>query len=349
MRALILREPGLLDRALRSETLTEPQPTPRQVVIRVGFCGVCSHDVAVCTGILRAGIQLPCVPGHEIAGIVAAVGDAVAEFAIGDRVTTTQREHVCGQCRFCRSGREPLCSEQVFLGDTRLNGGYAEFVAVEADNVVRVPDDVALDAAAIASCAIGTMLHAVRAVGRIAPGDRVLVTGAGGGLGVHGVQLAKRAGGYVIAQTTSQAKVDVLRELGADAVVLAAHGVDFSADVKALTDGEGVDCVLDTVGTPVFTPTRRALARGGRWVMVGQLNGKFVPFNPAQLFLKGISMLSATSTTREELRLSLQLLRPSGGVRAVLGPQLPLVRAPEALALVQSGAATGRVVLAVRA
>jgi D-arabinose 1-dehydrogenase-like Zn-dependent alcohol dehydrogenase len=297
-------------------------------------------------GLLRHGIKLPCVPGHEIAGTVSAIGASVDDFCIGDRVATTQREHVCGHCRYCRSGREPLCAEQVFLGDTRLNGGYAEFVVVDADNVVPVPDDVALDAAAIASCAIGTMLHAVRTVGRITPGDRVMVTGAGGGLGVHGVQLAKRAGGWVIAQTSSAAKAAALKGYGADAVVVAPRDGDFSADVKTATNGEGVDCVLDTVGTPVFTSTRRSLARGGRWVLIGQLSGAFVPFNPAQLFLKGLSMLSATSTTREELRLCLDMLRP-GGVRAVLGACFPLAHAAEALALVQSGTATGRVVLSV--
>jgi acryloyl-coenzyme A reductase len=346
MRALVLREPGSVAAALHCETIPEPSLRPHQVVIRVAFCGVCSHDVAVCTGVLRSGIRLPCVPGHEVAGTVVAVGESVGDFSIGDRVATTQREHVCGHCRYCRSGREPLCAEQVFLGDTRLNGGFAEYVAVDADNVVSVPDDVALDAAAIGSCAIGTMLHAVRAVGRIAPGDRVMVTGAGGGLGMHGVQLAKRAGGWVIAQTTSAGKVEALEEYGADAVVVASRDSDFSADVKAATDGEGVDCVLDTVGTPVFTPTRRSLARGGRWVLIGQLNGGFVPFNPAQLFLKGISMLSATSTTREELRLCLDMLRP-GGIRAVLGACFPLTRAAEALALVKSGAVAGRVVLSV--
>jgi acryloyl-coenzyme A reductase len=345
MRALVLREPGIIESALICETVADPVPGPRDVVMQVAFCGVCSHDVAVCTGTLRAGIILPCVPGHEIGGTVVAVGREVKRFAVGDRVATTQREHICGQCRFCRSGREPLCAEQVFLGDTRLNGGYAEYVAVEADNVVHVPDDVSLDAAAIASCAIGTMLHAVRFVGRIAPGDTVLVTGAGGGLGMHGVQLAKRAGGWVIAQTTSATKVEVLRKLGADAVVLASRGGDFSGDVKALTDGEGIDCVLDTVGTPVFAPTRRSLARGGRWILVGQLTGDFVPFNPAQLFLRGISMLSATSATREELRLSLQLLR-HGGVRAIFGPRFALAQANEALSLVQSGAVAGRVLLA---
>ncbi len=346
MRALVLREAGSVEAALHCETIPEPLPGPRQVVIRVAFCGVCSHDVAVCTGVLRRGIRLPCVPGHEVAGTVVAIGDSVDDFSIGDRVATTQREHVCGHCRYCRSGREPLCAEQVFLGDTRLNGGYAEYVAVDADNVAPVPDDLALNAAAIASCAIGTMLHAVRTVGRVAPGDRVMVTGAGGGLGVHGLQLAKRAGGWVIAQTTSAAKAETLKGYGADAVVVTPRDGDFSAEVKAATDGEGVDCVLDTVGTPIFTPTRRSLARGGRWVLIGQLNGAFVPFNPAQLFLKGISMLSATSTTREELRLCLDMLRP-GGIRAVLGPCFPLAQAAEALALVQSGAATGRVVLSV--
>jgi len=344
MRAVVLREPGSGPSALVCETMPDPVPSPRQVVIQVAYCGVCSHDVAVCAGILRAGIVPPCIPGHEIAGTIVALGNAVFEFAVGDRVATTQREHVCGQCRFCRSGREPLCAEQVFLGDTRLNGGYAEFVAVEADNVVPVPDDVPLDAAAIAACAIGTMLHAVRAVGRIAPGDTVLVTGAGGGLGIHGVQLAKRAGGWVVAQTTSPEKAATLRGLGADAVVIAARDGDFSAEVKALTDGEGVDCMLDTVGTPVFTPARRCLARGGRWLLIGQLTGDFVRFTPAQLILKGISMLSATSTTREELRLSLQLLRP-GGIRAMLGPSFALARAEEALALVRSGAAAGRVLV----
>ncbi len=342
---MVLREPGSGPGALICETVPNPVPGPRQIVIQVAFCGVCSHDVAVCAGILHAGIVLPCIPGHEIAGTIVALGGALDGFAVGDRVATTQREHVCGECRFCRSGREPLCAEQVFLGDTRLNGGYAEFVAVDSDNVVPVPDDVPLDAAAIAACAIGTMLHAVRAVGRIAPGDNVLVTGAGGGLGMHGVQLAKRAGGRVIAQTTSVGKVATLHGLGADAVVTAARGGDFSAEVKTLTDGQGVDCVLDTVGTPVFTPARRCLARGGRWVLIGQLTGDFIRFNPAQLILKGISMLSATSTTREELRLSLQLLRP-GGIRAMLGPCFPLVRAAEALALVQSGAAAGRVLIA---
>ncbi len=344
MRAAVVHISGPAREAFVCETVPDPTPGRRDVVIQVAACGVCSHDIAVRAGILRVGVSLPCIMGHEVAGTVVATGCDVRGVSVGDRVATVQRRRVCGECRYCRTGREPLCPDGVFLGDAGLNGGYAEFVAVAGDSVARIPDEVPLDAASIAACAIGTMLHAICAVGRVGPGDTVLITGAGGGLGIHGVQMAKRAGATVIAQTTSADKVPAIRAAGADAVVTAARGGDVSPEVKALTAGTGVDCVIDTVGTQVFDSVRRSVARGGRWVMVGQLTGDFVQFNPAQLFLNGISLLSATSTTREELRLSLDLLR-TGAIRAVLGPAVALQDVGAAHALVEAGAATGRVLL----
>jgi len=339
-----VREPGPAATALRLETVPDPTPGPRQAVLRVEACGVCFHDVVTRNGTLKAGIRTPFIPGHEICGTVVALGHDARGVAMGQRVATTQRGHVCGACRHCSNGREPLCAEAEFLGDAGLNGGYADFVAVDADMVAPVPDGVAPEAAAIAACAIGTMFHAVREIGRVAPGDTVLVTGAGGGLGMHGVQLARLAGARVLAQTTSPAKVAALREVGAHEVVLHARGEDFSAAVKDLTAGEGADVVIDNVGTPLFQPTRRSIAKAGRWVLVGQLTGDFVPFNPAQLFLRGISLLSATSTTREELRQVLGLLA-RGAIGAVLDRVLPLDQAAEAHRLVESGSSAGRIVL----
>ncbi len=341
---MVVREPGPAETALRLETVPDPAPAPGQVVLRVEACGVCFHDVVTRNGTLKAGVAPPFIPGHEVAGTVVALGPGVRDLKVGDRVATTQRAHVCGQCRHCRAAREPLCAEAVFLGDAGLNGGYAEYMALDADMAAIVPEGVEPEAAAIAACAIGTMLHAVRAVGRVGLGDTVLVTGAGGGLGTHGVQLARQAGARVLAQTTSPAKAAALREAGAHEVVLHARGEDFSAAVKELTGGEGADVVIDNVGTPLFQPTRRSLARAGRWVLVGQLTGEFVPFNPAQLFLRGISLLSATSTTREELRRVLALLA-RGAVRAVLDRGVPLEEAAEAHRLVESGRALGRVTL----
>lgn len=132
-------------------------------------------------GTLRRGVAMPLIPGHEVSGLVDAVGPGVRGFRPGDRVASAQRRHICGSCRFCRGGRATSCREQEFLGDAGLNGGYAEFVHVEDDNLALVPDEVALDEAAIVARAIGTELNAIRDVARVRPGEFVLVTGAGGG------------------------------------------------------------------------------------------------------------------------------------------------------------------------
>ena len=338
----MLREPGPAS-VLAMENVADPVAGPGQVVVAVAHCGVCFHDVVVRRGTLKAGVVMPLILGHEVSGHIAAVGREVRGIAVGDRVATTQRAHVCGYCRYCRGGREPLCAEREFLGDAGLNGGYADYVALDADGTVPVPAEVDLRDASIAACAVGTAFHAVVGVGRVAPGDRVLVTGASGGVGLHAVQIARAAGAVVLAASTSPHRAAALREAGATHLVLHARGEDFSTEVGDLCGG--VDVVIDTVGTPGFDATRRSIARGGRWVMVGQLNGDFVPFNPAQLFLKGIDMLSATSVTREELRQCLQLLA-TGAVRATVDTTLPLAEAAEAHRRLEAGAPLGRITLA---
>ncbi len=223
-------------------------------------------------------------------------------------------------------------------------GGYAEYVAVEDDNIAVVPDSVKLGDAAIAACAIGTALNGVRDVGQVKMGESVLVTGAGGGVGLHAVQLARLAGAFVIAQTTSPEKADLIRELGAHQVVVHKRGEDFSPQVKRLTGGAGVDVLVDNVGTVLFEPMRRSLGTAGRWVMIGQLTGEFVPFNPAQLFLKNQSMLAVTSVSRNQLADVLALMG-RGQVKAVVTQSLPLEEAAQAHTLVESGRATGRILL----
>ena len=307
MRAVVVRQTGGSE-VLRVEEMARPGVGRRDVLVRVAACGVCTLDVVTRNGTYRNRVQLPLIPGHEIAGTVVEVGGEVHRFRAGDRVATTQRYHICGSCRFCRGGYEPLCAERKFLGQQALVGGYAEYVAVEDDNVALLPADVSEEQAAIAACAIGTSLNAVRDVGRVKAGERVLVTGAGGGLGVHAIQLARLAGAFVIAVTTSQDKAGLLTELGAHVVLVTGRGEDFSERVRALTGGDGVDVVIDNVGTPLFTAMRKSLAINGRWILVGQLTGDFVPFNPAQLFLRNQSMLSVNSTTRAQLEDVLALI-----------------------------------------
>ena len=343
MRAVVLRETGDSD-VLRIERLPRPQPQPREALIRIAACGVCTLDVVTRNGTYRRGVELPAIPGHEISGTVVAIGDSVMRLRPGDRVASTQRFHVCGDCRNCRTGHETLCEQRRFLGQQGLRGGYAEYVAVEEDNLAIVPPKVSDEQAAIAACAIGTSLNAVRDAGQVRLGERVLVTGAGGGLGVHALQLARSAGAYVIAQTTSPDKAGLLAELGAHQVLVSAREEDFSARVLALTDGRGVDLAIDNVGTPQFDATRRSLAIHGRWVLVGQLNGDFVPFNPAQLFLKNQSMISVHSTSRVQLEDTLELIA-RGAVKPVISELCQLEELPAVHRRMERGGVTGRIVL----
>lgn len=344
MHAILVRQAGDLD-VLEYTELPEPEPAPHEVVVRVERCGVCFHDLVTRNGTLKAGVTMPCVLGHEVAGEIVELGSAVQAFHVGQRIATTQRSAICGQCRYCRSGHEALCPSRVFMGDHGYNGGYAQYLAVDAKCIAVIPEGVSFESAAIASCAIGTGLNAIRDVGRVQMGETVLVTGAGGGLGVHAIQLARLAGARVIAQTTSPDKASQLRALGADMVVTHARGEDFSPQVRDLTKGLGVDVIVDNVGTPLFAAMRKSLAIQGRWLLIGQLSGDFVPFNPAQLFLKNQSMLSVTSTSRRQLEDVLQLLA-LGEVRACIDRTYALQQAREAHARLAAGAALGRALLA---
>ncbi|WP_367931530.1 alcohol dehydrogenase catalytic domain-containing protein [Aquamicrobium sp.] len=343
MRAMVVTSPGDAD-ALVLTDVPMPELRPNDIRIKVEACGVCFHDVVTRNGVLKRGILMPVIPGHEISGIVESVGPLVRDFKAGDRVCTVQRRHICGHCKYCRSGRETSCDEREFLGDWGLNGGYAEYVCVEEDNVAHVPDGIPLDEASVVACVIGTELNAVRDVAQVRPGDRVLVTGAGGGLGIHGIQLARASGAFTIGLTTTESKAQLIRDAGAHEVVVAGRNEDFSHAVKALTEGEGVDVVIDNVGSPLFQPTRKSLAMGGRWIFVGQLTGDFVQLNPAQLFMRDISIRSVKSTSLAQLRDCLRMVA-LGQVRPVITDRLPLEMAAEAHRMVESGRSTGRILL----
>jgi D-arabinose 1-dehydrogenase-like Zn-dependent alcohol dehydrogenase len=276
--------------------------------------------------------------------VVVEVGPQVRDFRPGDRVATLARRHICGRCRYCRTDHESSCLERENLGDRGLNGGYAELVAVEDDNVARIPDELPFEQAAIVACAVGTELNAIRDVAHVQPGDRVLVTGAGGGLGIHGVQVARVAGAEVFAATSSPAKVDAIRAAGAHHVLTTAADKPFAPEIMRLTQGHGVDVAIDNVGSKLFEDTRRSLGMGGRWIFVGQLTNDFVQLNPAQVFLRDLSIRSAKSTSRRQLVDALELVR-RGAIRPVIAAELPLEGAAEAHRELERAAPTGRIVL----
>lgn len=254
-----------------------PEPGPNEILVKVTACGMCGHDQSDRLGLTR--VPLPMVLGHEISGTVAALGSKVQGFSEGDRVACKQQTH-CGFCAQCKAGRQQDCEQRGFN-----HGGWAEYVTLSSGCVIPVPDSVDLEEASVVACAVGTTLNAMR-VGRLLPGETVLTTGAGGGLGLHGMQVAKAMGARSIALTSSASKVEQLKQVGADDVVVA-EGNDYWQAILDATGGQGPDMVVDNVGHPdVFSPVYRALKRGGRYVFTGQVARAKIDVYPAFVFGK---------------------------------------------------------------
>lgn len=337
MRAAVLHAPGPAD-AFRIEEVLVPQPGPDGVLVEIRACGVSYRDVVERNGTYRRDVDFPTILGVEIAGVVASVGAQVPELKPGDHVCSKAFAS-CGRCRLCRGGRETTCSLR-----RPVRGGYAKYVALPWDALVRTPGDLPFKVACTLGPASGVALNAVRDVAHVTVGETVLVTGATGGVGWPAVQIAMLAGARVIALTRSDAKASALAESGADEVLVAASGQDFAPEVRRLTGGEGVDVVIDTVGSRVFHSAFDSLAVHGRYAFVGQLFGEDASINPARIFFKRAQLLGVGSVSRAQLE-DVIALASAGKLVPRIARTLPLEEAATAHKLVEEGSLVGRVVL----
>lgn len=337
LRAAVLHEAGPPS-AFRIEEVARPQIGDGDVLLRVRACGVSFHDVVARNGVYRRGITFPIVLGMEIAGVVEAIGRDVRDLQVGDTVCTKAFAS-CGRCRYCRGGRETTCRRRI-----SVHGGYAQFAAVPQDAVVRTPTNMPPEIACTLGPGAGVALNAVRDTAEATIGDTVLVTGATGGVGLPAVQIARHAGARVIAVTRSESKRQMLLDAGAHEVLVAAAGENFGRTVRDMTDGEGADVVIDTVGSAVFAAAFDALAPHGRYAFVGQLSSDEISINPARIFFKRARLLGVGSVSRRQLEDVIALVQ-AGVVRPQIGRVLPLDQIAEAHRLVEQSQVAGRVVV----
>jgi len=327
---------------LTERRLPVPAPGPGQVLVEVAYCGVCRHDLLTRAGAFPRA-QLPVVLGHQVSGQVAALGDGVDRLALGDRVMTMIFTG-CGRCARCAEGRDSLCERQTpeFLGEDR-DGGYAEYVVVEARTTTRLPDALPLTEAAIMTCTLGTAYHAVVGRGEVSPDDLVVVTGASGGVGVHAIEVLRMLGARAVGVVSSEASVDAVRDAGATDVIVSPDR-RFAAELR---DRHGrADVVLDVVGEPTLLESCHAVRPGGRVVVVGNVTGKKALVPPAYLILKEISLVGTKSCSLEEMDEVLRLVS-DGSLRARVDTVLPLADCRQVHERMESGANLGRVVLEV--
>jgi NADPH:quinone reductase-like Zn-dependent oxidoreductase len=314
-----------------------PKIADDEVLVRVEACGVSSRDIAERNGTYRRDVVYPLVMGLEISGTVVESGALVSTVNVGDHVCTKAFSS-CGMCRLCRSGRESTC-----FARRPVRGGYGEYAALPWDAVVAVPAGIPFEQSCALGPAAGVALNAVRDTAHVTIGDTVLVTGASGGVGSAGVQLAHLTGGRVIAVTRNDRNRDLLLEDGADDVVVAPDG-NFAADVRRLTDGNGADVVIDTVGSRVFPACFDSLAVHGRYALVGELFGEEVSINPARIFFKRAHLVGVGSVSRAQVEDTAALVA-EGRLRVRVGAVLPLDEIVRAHELLEASEVMGRVVV----
>ena len=343
MRAMVLEAFG---GTLKAETRRVPEPGPGEALVRVVACGAGLTLESIRLGHL--GGSTPRIMGHEYSGTVAALGAGVEGWQEGDRVTGSFYLF-CGNCVMCASGKETLCLNNKGNIGAKIDGAFAEYVVVPARNLVRIPAGVVLREAGVIADAVATPYHIARERARIVAGQRVAVIGAGGGVGIHMLQVARAFGAFVIAVERDAEKLRRLQELAVDALVDASDS-DWQANLEQAANGQ-LDVCIDFVGSPETTGKGlAALGRGGIFVIAGSMpnlrSDKTAVISAAPMYLvnKELSILGTRYATRAEIARSLELVR-DGRVKPIIGASYPLEKTEEAFEAIRQNRVFGRILI----
>ncbi|MGY1594310.1 alcohol dehydrogenase catalytic domain-containing protein [Geodermatophilus sp. SYSU D00708] len=320
------------------EDVDRPRPGPGEVVLDVAAAGVCGTELHFLDGLLTPA-RTPITLGHEVAGVVAELGEDVAGLAVGDRVAVHYL-HACGRCRWCAAGDDHLCDAPLGFLTFATDGGFAEQLVVPATAVVPVPDGVDLPTAATLCCSATTALHAVSVAG-VGPGADAVVYGAGG-VGLALVQVLREAGARVIAVARSRERLELATELGA-AVTVDASTQDVAGAVREATGGRGADVVFELVGTrDTGAAALASLGKGGTLVYVGYSFDR-VEIDPLAMVVPEQRIVTSVGNRRAELVEALDLAARGRLVTTVTTH--PLDDAVRVLDDLRAGRVLGRAVL----
>jgi D-arabinose 1-dehydrogenase-like Zn-dependent alcohol dehydrogenase len=338
MKALVVKEFG---GPLILEDVPVPHPGPDDALIRVKACAVDQFDLTVRDGKFPTA-QTPIILGHEIAGVVESVGANADNVKPGDRVTSTLYL-TCGRCRYCLTGRETICADFKGYVGIHTPGAYAEYTTIPAVNLVKLPESISFSQGSVIANAIGTPYHALTKRAHLQPRERIIVTGSGGGVGAHAIQLAKLMGAFVMAVDIGGEKLSLARELGADVLFDASSG-DFSETAREWTNGEDAEVVLELVGTKTFESSLKSLARGGRMVIVGSHTGTELKASPQAMIANEWEILGSRNVTKRELA-DVVALVAAGKVKPVVTGTYPFEEAEALHQKLRKQEIIGRVVL----
>jgi propanol-preferring alcohol dehydrogenase len=291
------------------------------VLIKIKACGIGYTLTNLRAG--RLGGSVPRIIGHEIGGIVEDIGPMVTTCKPGDRVCVSFYL-TCGHCKWCVNGRETLCENFGGYVGAAIDGGFAEYAKIPERNVLPIPEGIGFAEAGVTTDAVATNWHVFKERCKTKPNDRVLVVGAGGGVGIHTVQVAKVFGAHVIGVDVSDEKLELAEKYGADEVINVA-GKEMSQEIMKITAGGGVDAVVDMVCTKqTLKEDIKSLGVGGTLVVVGvPQDVTSLDFEPMRLLRDELNLTGCRCATRQEIKESLELVR-RGVIRPAVINTFPL-------------------------
>lgn len=335
MKALVLREHGGNDQLTLETDFPDPTPGEGDVVLRVRACSLNYHDIFTRRGMPGIKIAMPAIMGLDVAGEIAAIGPGVTGWAVGDRVLADPINRVEGG----------------LIGET-VHGGLAEFCRVRAHQLIRIPDGVSFPDAAALPCAYGTAMRMMYTNGHVSAGEKVLILGASGGVGICCLQLAKIAGAEVIACAGTDEKAAQLRALGADHTINYTTQ-DFVKEVYAIYgkparrgDGKdrGVDVVVNYTGGDTWVKSLRVLRVGGRLLTCGATAG----FDPTEdlrfIWTFELQILGSNGWMRDDVLKLLDLVQ-AGKIKGLVQNTLPLDQGAEAVRRLEAREVFGKIVV----
>jgi NADPH:quinone reductase-like Zn-dependent oxidoreductase len=296
MKAVRIHEFGGAD-VLRYEDVPDPKPRKDEVLVRVRACALNHLDIWVRKGL--PGINLPHIPGSDVAGEIVEAGEYVGGFSRGQRVLLAPMSF-CNHCAKCAAGLQNQCAEFTVLGN-RVDGGDCELIAVPAVRVIPIPDTLGFNEAASVPLVFLTAWHMLVTLANLRPGQTVLILGANSGVGIAAIQIAKLFHARVIATAGDERKIQKAQELGAD-FVINHYQQKISVEVRQITDKEGVDIVFEHVGAATWEESLKSLKAAGKLVTCGATSGPAASLDLRFLYSRQISLFGSYMGTMNDLR-----------------------------------------------
>ncbi len=325
MRVVAIQQHGGVEQ-MKLDQWPVPTPEPGQALVEIKACGLNYMDVFVLHGMPDLPTKMPRIPGGDVAGIVREVGDGVSKDWIGKKVALF-----------------PRFPEGGVLGE-HGNGGLCEFIAVDQRQLIEIPEGVSFEEAAALPIAYGTSHRMLFTRGHLKAGEKVLILGASGGVGVSCLQFAKMAGAEVYACTSGEEKARKLKELGADHVIDYSENPDFSKAVWTATGKKGVDVAINFTGGDTWIPTQRSMAVNGRILTCGSTVGHMCTIDVRFVWFREMEIIGSRAYVPDDIKACLQFVADKK-IAPIIDKVLPLEQAGEGVRMLDERRVFGKVII----